>query len=140
MVNIRKLKEEDLNNGFLKCLEELSNDICSLDQAKDILRERNNKDNLTFVALSEGKVVGTASLIIESKFLHGKRVGHVEDVAVLSEFQGKKIGHQLIDALVLEAKANNCYKMILDCKKELIPFYQRFGFEVWEGSMRMNLS
>ena len=56
------------------------------------------------------------------------RVGHIEDVVVSKEFEGRGIGMKLVRSLLEKAEIMNCYKTILDCKDELIPFYERIGF------------
>ena len=65
-------------------------------------------------------------------------MGHIEDVVVSKEFEGKGIGMKLVVSLLVKAEAMNCYKTILDCKKELIPFYERIGFKQESNQMRYN--
>ena len=51
---------------------------------------------MIFVAILDGKVVGSTTLLIEPKFIHnGGLVGHIEDVVVNKEFQGQKIGEEI---------------------------------------------
>ena len=49
------------------------------------------------MAIIEGKIVGSTTLLIETKFIHnGGKVGHIEDVVVDKEHQGKGIGEKII--------------------------------------------
>ena len=94
---IRELKKEDLWNGFLKSLDslKLASDIDKT-KAEEVFEKINsNPDYIIAVAEIEGKIVGSTTLLIESKFIHqGGLVGHIEDVSVDKDFQGKKIGEK----------------------------------------------
>jgi glucosamine-phosphate N-acetyltransferase len=106
----------------------------------DDLGERLAKNNLTYVAVEQEKVIGTASLLIETKLIHnGSKVGHIEDVAVHPAHQGKGIGKALVDHLVECCRNADCYKVILDCKEGVAPFYEKLGFHRHEIAMRLDL-
>lgn len=93
-----------------------------------------------FIAIHKGKVVATASLFVEYKFIHkGGRVGHIEDVVTHPKYRGMGYGSLLINRCIEEAKNNNCYKVILNCKPDRISFYEKFGFQPAEQQMRLNL-
>jgi len=49
-------------------------------------------------------------------------------VAVLSEYQGKGIARLLLGKLIKKCKELKKVKILLTCKKELITFYEKFGF------------
>ncbi|KAF3310607.1 Glucosamine-phosphate N-acetyltransferase-like protein [Orbilia oligospora] len=60
----------------------------------------------------EGKVCATGSLIIERKFIRNcGLVGHIEDIAVAKDQQGKKLGLRMINALDHIAEKAGCYKV-----------------------------
>ena len=60
----------------------------------------------------EGKVVGTGGVVVERKFIHGLGlVGHIEDIAVARDQQGKKLGLSIIQALDAVARGVGCYKV-----------------------------
>jgi glucosamine-phosphate N-acetyltransferase len=95
---------------------------------------------LTYVALMDDKVVGTASVFIEPKFIHeGGVVGHIEDVSINADYQKHGIGRALVEHLLSVCRTHNCYKVILDCAESVIPFYERIGFHRWERAMRIDL-
>ena len=56
------------------------------------------------------------------------RVGHIEDIAVAKDQQGKKLGLRLIQALDHIAAQIGCYKSILDCSETNEGFYVKCGF------------
>ena len=55
-------------------------------------------------------------------------VGHIEDIAVAKDQQGKKLGLRLIQALDFVAEKVGCYKTILDCSEANEGFYVKCGF------------
>lgn len=76
------------------------------------------------------KIVASGTLIIEPKIIHGcKNVGHIEDVVVKKNYRGFNISQDILDLLKIEAREKNCYKVILDCNKELQRVYIKSGFE-----------
>ena len=140
-VIIREIVESDIERGFLESLDNLR--IASnLDReiATDILKKIiSNPNHIIHIAEYNGKIVGSTTLLIEQKFIHeGGKVGHIEDVVVSKEFEGKGIGMLLVMSLLTKAQTMNCYKTILDCKNELIPFYERIGFKQESNQMRHN--
>ena len=85
-------------------------------------------------------MIGTASLILEHKFLHrGGTIGHIEDVATHPAHVGKGAGSAVVRALVELARQSGCYKVILSCKDENIAFYSKIGFRRHDNGMRIDL-
>ena len=140
-IKIRELEEKDLFNGFLESLDSLrkASDL-SPKKAKEIFKKiKSDKNYKVYVAVLDSKVVGTTTLFIEQKFIHdGGKVGHIEDVAVRKEYQGKGVGQKIVKALLEYAKKEGCYKTILDCTNDLISFYEKIGFKRHSDSMRFD--
>ncbi|HXV38009.1 MAG TPA: GNAT family N-acetyltransferase [Nitrosopumilaceae archaeon] len=140
-IKIRELKEKDLFNGFLESLDSLrkASDMSSK-KAKEVFKKiKSDKNYKIYVAMLDSKVVGTATIFIEQKFIHnGGKVGHIEDVSVRKKYKDKGIGQKLVKALLEHAKKKGCYKTILDCTDDLIPFYQKIGFKRHSNSMRFD--
>tara|TARA_B110000014_G_scaffold128197_1_gene88360 strand:- start:150 stop:584 length:435 start_codon:yes stop_codon:yes gene_type:complete len=140
-IKIREIIETDIESGFLETLDSLRK-TSDLDKkiGKDILRKIiSNPDHIIHVAEENGKIIGSTTLFVEQKFIHnGGRVGHIEDVVVSKEYEGRGIGIKLVSSLLEKAKMMKCYKTILDCKDELIPFYERIGFKQESTQMRYN--
>jgi glucosamine-phosphate N-acetyltransferase len=81
-------------------------------------------------------IVGCASLIIEVKFWRGgKDAGHIEDVVTDKSVRGLGIGKLLIDSLITLASMVGCYKVLLDCSEDNVPFYERCGLKRKEVQM-----
>jgi len=136
---IREIEEDDLKNGFLETLDFLRN-TGDLDKnkANEILKKiKQNPDHIIYVAIDNKKIVGSTTLLIEQKFIHdGGLVGHIEDVVVRKDYEGKGIGIKLVTSLLERAKEKNCYKTILDCKDDVKQFYERIGFKRESNGMR----
>lgn len=140
-ITIRKLQKKDLYNGFLLSLDSLreSSHMKSKKANRVFDKIAKNSQHVIYVAVKDSKVIGSASILIEQKFIHeGGKVGHIEDVAVKKEFQGKGVGKQIVAALLKYAQKQGCYKTILDCTDELIPFYEKIGFNRHSNSMRFD--
>jgi glucosamine-phosphate N-acetyltransferase len=77
----------------------------------------------------DNKIIGTGTIIYEPKIIHGgKKVGHIEDVVVSPEYRGQHIATTILKMLIEDSKRNDCYKVILDCNYNNIPFYEKMGF------------
>lgn len=139
MITVRPLQISDFSNGFLESLANLHDPKLSPDEA--IIIWQNMWPSMAiYVAEDNGKIVGCATLLVERKFLHGGCIAaHVEDVATHKDHQGKGIGSLLQRHLIEEAKRLGCYKILLDCKENLIPFYEKFGYKESDKHMRLNL-
>jgi glucosamine-phosphate N-acetyltransferase len=139
-VCIRELTALDLSHGFLESLGRLAEVNLSLEEAREVFRQRLRTGLRTFVAMEGDQVVGTVTLRVEQKFIHqGGRCGHVEDVVVHSASKQQGIGTALVRHAIQEARALGCYKVILNCFENLVPFYERAGFRRHDVGMRMDL-
>ena len=138
---IRELKVEDIWNGFLKSLDSLTlaSDI-DKNKAEEVFEKINsNPDYIIAVAELEGKIVGTTTLFIETKFIHkGGFVGHIEDVSVDKNFHGQKIGQKIMEYLLNVSKKRGCYKTILNCTEDVKPFYEKLGFRQVANELRID--
>ncbi|XP_043246293.1 glucosamine 6-phosphate N-acetyltransferase-like [Amphibalanus amphitrite] len=131
---VRPLQKEDYDKGFLQLLGQLT-------EVGDISREDFLKRYEAMTACPstyypvvvedevKGQVVGAATLVIEQKFIHHCAVrGRLEDVVVSDDYRGKQLGKLLIAVITLLAKRLHCYKITLDCKDVMIPFYSKMGY------------
>ena len=140
-LTIRKLRKEDLQNGFLTTLDSLkqASDI-ETKKAEEIFEKINSTPDYT-IAVAElgGKVVGSTTLLIEQKFIHnGGLVGHIEDVVVDKNHQGQKIGEKIMKFLLDIANERGCYKTILDCTDDVKLFYEKLGFKQVASELRFD--
>lgn len=137
---IRLMDATDLRRGFLAALGALKPAELTDEEALEIFRRRMRSRVQTYVALMDNRVAGTASLLLEPKFIHnGGTVGHIEDVAVHVAFQHHGVGAALVQYLLDVCRTLGCYKVILDCEDDVVPFYEKLGFHRWELAMRIDL-
>ena len=142
-VIIRELKISDLKNGFLESLDSLktASNLSSEKSLKIFKNIEQNPFQIVFVAIKDSKVIGTATLILEQKFIHdGKYVGHIEDVVINQNFQKSCIGSLLIKTILQRAESEGCYKTVLSCLETVSPFYTKLGFNSHLTGMRYDHS
>ena len=140
-ITIRKIVASDLSSGFLESLDNLKTaSSLSKEKALEILKKITaNPNHVIFVADAGGKIIGSTTLLIEQKFIHdGGLVGHIEDVVVSKEYEGRGIGFRIMQAALDYAKSQGCYKTILDCDDKVKPFYERLGFRMHSNGMRFD--
>ncbi|PYH45364.1 fumarate hydratase [Aspergillus saccharolyticus JOP 1030-1] len=131
---IRPVRRSDYQRGYLDVLRVLTTvgDITEeqWNQRYDWISSRNDEYYLLVVCDGTDRIVGTGSLIVERKFIHSLgMVGHIEDIAVDKDQQGKRLGLRLIQALDFVAEKVGCYKTILDCSETNEGFYLKCGFK-----------
>lgn len=102
----------------------------------------NDENHFIFVLEKEGRLLGTATLLLQMNLSHaGRPYAHIENVVIDEKHRGKGIGKKILGHLVEKAKERNCYKIILHCKKDsILPFYKKCGLrETGEVEMRFDL-
>jgi glucosamine-phosphate N-acetyltransferase len=141
-LNILNLSDEIKNisniniTEYLKLLTNLThvyNDTLQLEDMihnfRDYVNNLPNNNSLKkniYLVYNENKLIGTVSLIIEQKIIHNYgKVGIIEDVVIDKSYQKKGFGKYVINQMINKSKQYNCYKVILNCKKEFIPFYEK---------------
>ncbi len=134
-IKIKELEESDLEKfgpDFYKTLDNLKpQGEFDLIKAKHILHNINSCEGHVFVAIVDNqRLVGTCTLFLEPKFLrNGVVAAHMEDLSVMKEFEGKAVASLIAKKCVEFAKEKGCYRLILDCKDNLVKFYGKFGFQ-----------
>ncbi len=143
MFTIRRLERRDIDQGLLGVLAHLS-------QARPIPQDTFDRIMLAYynkkgpyvvmVAEEEGRIIGTATLIMAWKLLRGGvRAGRITDVTTHPDHQGRGIGSTLVRELLVIAGKSHCYKVTLNCAEKNVGWYKRFGFRRHEVAMRLDL-
>ena len=95
-----------------------------------------------FVAEDQGRIVGTACLIIVPNLTHqGKPYALVENVVVDETQRSAGYGELLMRHAMAEAKRAGCYKLALTSNKQrpgAHRFYQRLGFRAASEGFRID--
>lgn len=134
-LKIRKANTTDLS-AILKIYKDsgLDNASISLEEAEKILNKMNQyPDYHVFVAILDEELVGTfALLIMENLAHHGTPSAVVEDVGVMSSYQGLGIGKKMMEFAMTYAKEKGCYKLNLSSnmkREKAHQFYESLGFK-----------
>lgn len=138
---VRELQADDFHGNFMNLLSQLT-EVGSISEKffKERLELISAGKNSFMIVVEDstqnGKIVGTATLMIEHKFIHNAgKCGHIEDVVVDSTIRGRGLGKFIILRLIEIARVNGCYKCILDCSRKNVGFYNRCGFDEKEVCM-----
>ena len=133
-IKILELTEDNFfkYQGFFETLNHLSPTSKMDDEdALEIMQSLKRAHTHLFAIIHEGKVVSTATLLIEKKFLrNGVLCGHIEDMATHKEYVRLGFGKKLIAHLVSEAEKKGCYKVVLYCSDDVVPFYKKNNFVI----------
>ena len=135
---VRNIEREDLNIHYLKLLNELgagsTRRNVDIDLGKSWDTFVKNDDHHIVVCVYGSHVVATAALIIERK-IDCRVAGHIEDVVVSKNHRGSGMGSVLVKELIEVARREKCYKVILNCSDENVPFYRKLGFSKRDNGM-----
>ena len=129
--NIREIEDDDYYKGFMDVINIFTRNPLHInhDAFKEYLKKIKNQNAVVLVAVDNdnNNIIGTVKVIKEYK-LHNNLtlMGHIEDVAVTEECRHMRIGSKLIEKALEYTK--DCYKVVLSCKKELVPFYSKMEF------------
>ena len=137
-IQVKELEEDFINDSFFETLSNLA----EVDEvSKDVFEEIKKSNNIKiFVAFIDGELVGTITALIEQKFIHkGGKVCHLEDLATRKGYENLGVGSILIEHVIKFATEERCYKVILDCSKNNLTYYKKFGFYEHEISMRYDI-
>ena len=94
------------------------------------------KTDKIFVCKIDNVIIGTVKLLIEQKFIHNlSKYGRIEDVIVKNEYRNKGIGTKLINFIINYCKKYKFFKISLTCSSDLIKFYEKNNFEVYQINM-----
>lgn len=135
---IRLLTINDYNNGFFETLDQLTDSIKPTESAfRDFFDILPNNIKVWVIEYN-GIIIGTGKLVFEPKFTHGlSYIAHVEDIVIDNNYKNQGLGKQLIIFLIKQC--THCYKIILNCSADNIPFYTKCGFILKDHQMAIYL-
>lgn len=131
---VRPLASDDYNRGHLRVLADLTQapDIGPAVWSKQFALQLASPDTyypIVFIHTPTDQIVACGTLFVEFKFLRNAGLcGHIEDIVVHKDGQGKGLGKRIIEVLTEVAKRRGCYKVILDCSEKNVPFYEKCGY------------
>ncbi len=139
--NIRLLQPKDNKDFFniINYFTQKPEEISKVDFLKQLKLSKSEIYVLEEDPLSN-KFIGTGSIFIDYKFQHNlSKVAYIDNVIIHPDYRGQGYGKQIISKLVKVAKDNQCYKVILDCYKDTVKFYEKCGFEQKQVQMSIFL-
>lgn len=128
LLNFRRLEKADYDKNYLELLKQLTT-VGDVSQEKyETTIDKMGAE--VWVVEFDGKIIASVSLLLEQKIIHECGiVGHLEDVVVDKDYRKYGLGKFIIERIIKIAKERGCYKLIGDCKSELLGFYEKNGFE-----------
>ena len=72
--------------------------------------------------------LGREPALISTSIQNCAIVGHVEEICISKDHQGKGLGLKVLNALDSVAKSAGCSKSILNCNPEKAAFYVKCGY------------
>nr|CAG4645181.1 EOG090X0FKI [Leptodora kindtii] len=131
---LRPLRLSDYDRGFLDLLKELT-EVGNVsremfeEQFKFMKNSHGSYYCTVIVDTSIDRIVGAATLLMERKFIRGCALrARLEDVVVSPNYRGKQLGKCIVETLTYLGRGLGAYKMTLDCKDKMIPFYESLGY------------
>ena len=131
---MEEIQEKHYGQGIFGLLSQLTScPMVPKDVFADALNEIKSLSQNTYIIVilerESNKTVGLGKLILERKITHNfLRIAHIEDIVVDSNARQKGLGTRIMNILFdIAFEIGNSYKVILDCKPELVGFYQKCG-------------
>jgi GNAT superfamily N-acetyltransferase len=97
-----------------------------------------------WLATANGQIVGTSGLVYMSRppshnNLSG-RDAYIMNMYTLAAWRGRGIGTALFQQVLNEIQRSGCEKVLLHATEQGRALYEKFGFRVSGGEMRMSLT
>lgn len=133
--HFRKLTHNDYIS-YLNLIQQFRPTFYSKEQFETYISSLHQTDII--VMTNENQIIASGTILYETKLIHNISLyAHIEDIIVDNQFRKQGIGKLLIEYLIQCCKNKNCYKILLDCQKELIPFYKKNKFQ--ENGVQMTI-
>jgi len=107
----------------------------------EITRKVAKSGGIRFFIQRNGREVSRAYLYLLTNDLHSSPFGFLEDVFVEEPLRGQGLGTQIVKAVIAEAKARGCYKLIATSRHSrprVQELYKKIGFRNHGTEFRIN--
>lgn len=97
---------------------------------------------IRFSVKENGEEIAHAYLYFLHNDSNKQPIGYMEDIFVDENHRGSGVGTLLLNGLILEARRQECYKLIGTSRYErekVHKLYRRLGFTEWGKEFRMDL-
>jgi GNAT superfamily N-acetyltransferase len=105
-------------------------------------RTKDNRNYQIYLAVVNGQVVGTFSLLIMDSVAYGNPSAILDDMVVDENWRGKGIGKMMIAEVQQICREKGCRKLMLSSninRQEAHHFYKALGFQVHGYSFYVDL-
>ena len=128
MLFFKKISEKEYDSVY-RLLQELT-DVGEYNRSRFNTYIETLPSNIhIFCICEDSTVIGVGTIMIEQKIIHNfSKVGHIEDIVIDSNYNGRGYGKNLIIFLTNFARQEGCYKVILDCSQKVKGFYEKCGY------------
>ncbi len=143
-LDLRLIEPHDYYKGFLELLTELDN-VDPIDIIQFTTYVINLHKNYKQIWVVEDKrynvIVGTVTLVLETNLFNkmGKYC-RVEDLIVHHGIRKYGLGRTLVNHIFKIAREISCYKVVMNCKDNLVHFCENCGFEKDRIEMSINVT
>jgi len=134
-MEFRLLTQQDLPS-LLELYVQLdeNNKSLKIDRTMEVWEDISANKNIKYFGAVDGnKVVSTCfTMIIPNITAGGRSICFLENVVTDENYRKQGLARKVIEMAIEDARANNCYKVILqsNCKrKEAHKFYENLGFD-----------
>jgi glucosamine-phosphate N-acetyltransferase len=137
--SFRKIEYSDYHKRYFDLLSQLTvAPVCNQDDFDSFVYDLTDNHIIFVLENDQNRIIASGTVLIEQKLIRNMgKVAHIEDIVVDKESNGKGIGKKLINKLTEYAKEQGCYKVILDCRDNVVPFYEKCGFVKKESEMAL---
>jgi len=138
-LKVRPLSSGDFDRGYIRLLGQLTEvgEISKADYQVKFNRMKSSGSYFITVIIDTelDLVIGAGTIIVEQKFIHscGER-GIIEDIVVSDQYRGKQLGKLVVATLIELGREIGCYKITLNCKDDLVKWYNGFGLRCEPGN------
>jgi glucosamine-phosphate N-acetyltransferase len=131
-INYRYIDKNDFHKGYLS----LINSYISYKNFCDFVNDLNNYHQIIVIE-KNNNIIGTGTIFIEKKLTYDiSYMGHIENILIHKNYRSKGYGEVLVKKLIEHGKNNKCYRIDLNCGRELENFYRKNNFRINQISMR----
>lgn len=126
---IRKLNKKDYNSNYINLMQKFSNFKTKISKEYfESYIDRLGNNVKIYVIVKDNSIIGSATIFLLEKIHNNiNKIGFIQDVFIDEIHRGNKYGKKLIK-YICEKYKNECYKIILNCNDDVIPFYKKIGF------------
>lgn len=127
---IREIENNDFYKNYLELMYEFSGFSCHInyEQFVNYLKNNNNVKIIVIENIDEKKIIGSGTIFMFNKIHNNlNKMGFIQDVIIDEAYRKMGFGSMIVNKLI-EMGHKNCYKIILNCNINNIPFYEKNKF------------